>query len=81
MNMFARFDENPTMSFQNIKETKSYGRTHGWTNNVKTVYGNTHHKQKFVVGIINLQTWRKWSCFLYYNKIDFKLEMNCIASF
>ena len=27
MNMFARFDENPAMTLQNIKETKRYGRT------------------------------------------------------
>ena len=42
MNMFARFDENPAMTLQDIKETKRYGRTdartHGWTDNVKTVY-------------------------------------------
>ena len=42
MNMFARFDENPAMTLQDIKKTKSYGcthgRTHGWTDNVKTVY-------------------------------------------
>ena len=25
--MFARFDENPTMTLQDIKETKGYGRT------------------------------------------------------
>ena len=31
MNMFARFDENPAMTFQDIKETKRYGRTHGRT--------------------------------------------------
>ena len=40
--MFARFDENPAMTLQDIKETKRYGRTHGWmeacTYNVKTVY-------------------------------------------
>ena len=34
MNMFARFDENPAMTLQVIKETKRYG----WTDNVKTVY-------------------------------------------
>ena len=34
MNMFARFDENPAMNLQVIKETKRYGRT----DNVKTVY-------------------------------------------
>ena len=29
--MFARFDENPAMTPENIKETKRYGRTHGRT--------------------------------------------------
>ena len=42
MNMFARFDENPAMTLQDIKKTKRYGRTHGWTHgrtdSVKTVY-------------------------------------------
>ena len=40
--MFARFDENPAMTLQVIKETKRYGRTDGrsdaGTDNVKTVY-------------------------------------------
>ena len=31
MNMFARFDENPTMTLRVIKETKRYGRTDGRT--------------------------------------------------
>ena len=31
INMFARFDENPTMTLRVIKETKRYGRTHGRT--------------------------------------------------
>ena len=31
MNMYARFDENPAMTLQDIKETKRYGRTHGRT--------------------------------------------------
>ena len=26
MNMFARFDENPAMTLEDIKETKRYGR-------------------------------------------------------
>ena len=26
--MFARFDKNPAMTLQDIKETKRYGRTH-----------------------------------------------------
>ena len=38
MNMFARFDENPALTLQDIKETKCYGPTHGCTDNVKTVY-------------------------------------------
>ena len=29
--MFARFDENPAKTLQDIKETKRYGRKHGWT--------------------------------------------------
>ena len=28
MNMFARFDESPAMTLQDIKETKRYGRTY-----------------------------------------------------
>ena len=38
MNMFARFDENPAMTLQDIKETKRYGPTDAQTDNVKTVY-------------------------------------------
>ena len=53
MNMFARFDENPAMTLQNIKETKRYGRTdartHGRMDNVKTVYPP---QTKFAGGII-----------------------------
>ena len=52
--MFARFDENPAMTLQDIKETKRYGRTDtrmdgrthvrtdGRTDNVKTVYPTTN---------------------------------------
>ena len=46
MNMFARFNENPAMPLQDIKETKCYGRTHARTyartDNVKTVYPTTN---------------------------------------
>ena len=31
MNMFVRFDENPAMTLQDIKETKHYGQTHAST--------------------------------------------------
>ena len=54
MNMFARFDENPAMTLQDIKETKRYGRTDaridGQTDNVKTVYPP---QTKFAGGIIS----------------------------
>ena len=45
MKVFAKFDEIPSMTLQDIKETKRYGhtfvrlaRTDGQTDNVKTVY-------------------------------------------
>ena len=58
MNIFARFDENPAMTLEDIKETKRYGRTDGRTDghtdartdNVKTVYPP---QTKFAGGIIN----------------------------
>ena len=31
MNMFARFDENPAMTLQDIKKKKRYGRKHTHT--------------------------------------------------
>ena len=59
MNMFARFNENPAMTLQDIKETKRYGRTDaqtdgrtdGRTDNVKTVYPL---QTKFAGGIMML---------------------------
>ena len=59
MNMFARFDENPAMTLQNIKETKCYGRTHGRTDNVKTVYPP---QTKFAGGIntCNIRIHHEW---------------------
>ena len=46
MNVFAKFDEIPSMILQDIKETKHYGRTVGLsdvrTDNVKTVYPPTN---------------------------------------
>ena len=49
MNMFARFNENPAMTLQDIKETKHYGRTDARTD-VKTVYPL---QTKFAGGIIS----------------------------
>ena len=46
MNVFAKFDEIPSMILQDIKETKRNGQTVGWTDgrtdNVKTVYPPTN---------------------------------------
>ena len=44
-----RFDENPAMTLEDIKETKRYGRMHGRTDNVKTVYPP---QTKFAGGIM-----------------------------
>ena len=43
MNMFARLNENPAMTLQDIKEKnvmdgRTHGCTHAHTDNVKTVY-------------------------------------------
>ena len=58
--MFARFDENPAMTLQDIKKTKHYGwtdawthtRTHAHTDNVKTVYPP---QTKFAGGIMKIR--------------------------
>ena len=46
MNVFAKFDEIPSMILKDIKETKRYGhtvgRTVGLSDNVKTVYPPTN---------------------------------------
>ena len=44
MNMFARFDENPAMTLQVIKETKRYGRTDGRTDG--RTHGRTHGQRE-----------------------------------
>ena len=45
MNMFARFNENPAMTLQDIKETKCYGRTDGRTDAQTTWKQYTPYKQ------------------------------------
>ena len=51
MNIFARFDDIPTITLQDIKETKRYGQTDTRTDNVKTVYHTplppTHTQAQF----------------------------------
>ena len=41
MNVFAKFDEIPSMILEVIKKTKCYGHTVGRSDNVKTVYPPT----------------------------------------
>ena len=52
MNVFAKFHEIPSMTLQDIKETKRHGhtfvRTFGWTDYVKTVYPPTNTVYKNV---------------------------------
>ena len=42
MNKYARFDEIPSMTLKDIKESKHYGRTNRRTDKVKTVYPPTN---------------------------------------
>ena len=42
MNVFAKFDEIPSMILKVIKETKRYGHTVGRSDDVKTVYPPTN---------------------------------------
>ena len=44
MNMFARFDENPAMTLEDIKETKCYGRTDARTH--ARTHGRTHGQRE-----------------------------------
>ena len=50
--MFARFNENPAMTLQDIKETRRYGRTHGQTDGQRE---NSIPTTKFAGGIINIK--------------------------
>ena len=70
--MFARFDENPAMTLEDIKETKRYGRMDGRTHartdartdNVKTVYPP---QTKFAGGIIKFKDFSKASKSFFYS--------------
>ena len=44
MNMFERFDENPAMTLQDIKERKRYGRTDGRTHT--RTHARTHGQRE-----------------------------------
>ena len=68
MNMFARFDENPAMTLQDIKETKRYGRTdrrtHGQrensiptTNKVCGGYNDTHMNYRHRVHVNSVHSY------------------------
>ena len=51
INMLARFDENPAMTLQDIKETKRYGRTDTGTDGQRE---NSIPTTKFAGGIITV---------------------------
>ena len=61
MNVFAKFDEIPSMILKVIKETKRYGHMVGRSDNVKTVYPPT----KIVCGGYNKRK-SYGSCILLY---------------
>ena len=53
INMFAKFDEIPAMTFQDIKETKSYGRMYA---QMHGQHENSISSTKFAGGIITQNT-------------------------
>ena len=74
MNMFARFDENPVMTLQDIKKTNVMdGRTFARTHNVKTVYPP---QTKFAGGIITHMKIKQWGATL--NQYINATHMGCI---
>ena len=54
MNKYARFDEIPSMTLKDIKETKRYGRTDGWMDRRTMLKQYTHPQTQFAGGIINI---------------------------
>ena len=76
MNMFLRFDENPAMTLQDIKETKRYGRTDAqtdaWTDNVKTVYPP---QTKFAGGIKTVSAFQALVIVRGYHLVNLKGEI------
>ena len=83
MNMFARFDENPAMTFQDIKKKKRYGRmhgrtdtrTHGRTDNVKTVYPP---QTKFAGGITKFRFIARILSAQHFNYKRYSIEREVI---
>ena len=59
INMFARFDENPAMTLEDIKETKRYGRMHthtdAWTDNVRGGGGGINNLQSLGKVLLHLK--------------------------
>ena len=73
--MFARYDENPAMTLQDIKEKNvTDGRTHGRTDNVKTVYPP---QTKFAGGIMIIKTNQCLLCgeYIYISLSTFNIKL------
>ena len=83
MNMFARFNENPAKTLQDIKETQRYGRTHGRTDGQRE---NSIPPTIKVCGgykyLLNHSIWRQTiyekSASLSSMKVDLKLPLNVL---
>ena len=66
MNMFARFDENPAMTLQDIKETKRYGRTDTQTDaRTDEQRENSIPTTNKVCGVYNEPAQEIWILFAY----------------
>ena len=69
MNEYARFDEIPSMTLKNIKETKRYGLT----DNVKTVYPPTcFYKEKLCSDS------KYYNCILVFSSFKTNLVLNSV---
>ena len=64
MNMFARFNENPAMTLQDIKETKRNGRTHGRTHGQRE--NSIPPTNKVSGGYKNMCGYNRFRLFLFF---------------
>ena len=69
MNIFARFDDNPAMTLEDIKETKRYGRTDGWTH--ARTHARTHGQRENSIPTTNKVCGGYKNCLELDEKIEY----------
>ena len=74
MNMFARFDKNPAMTIQDIKETKGYGRTHRQRENSipttnKVCGGYNYEKNQLGIGLSRVNSDNRLNSYCHYSDL------------